>query len=412
MTSNPIQGGAAASANPKLPLGFWIMVFIAFINAVGFTIIIPTLYPLAKQFQLTDFEASLLSTAYAGSQFLATPVLGRLSDRLGRKPLLILSLLGTVAANLLASLTPIAWPLFAARILDGLTGGNTSIAQAVVSDLTSPAQRARAFGLFGGIFRLGFVVGPALSYFAQSLPPIPGVSSLGMSFIVSAAMALLAALFTLLLLPETAQQTEPFQLRWQDFGLAKVFRAARHPNLGPIFILTFLNGGTFTIFTFAFQPFFLNVLNQDAKALAVVFAAIGILGFIAQAFLLEPLRQKLSLQRVLVTSLGLRGLIFLAIPTFPTLAGFTAIILPFGIINAFPMPIIDTLLSLRADEKQQGEALGINSSYLNISNALGPAVGGFLVGLGYQVPFWTAGALTLLTAGFSLSLKPTPQSPA
>ena len=110
-------------ASQPLPWTFWVVVFIAFINAVGFTIIIPTLYPLAKQFELNDFHASLLITAYAGSQFMATPVLGRLSDQLGRKPLLVLSLLGTCLSNLLASLTPIAWPLFLARVLDGLTGG-------------------------------------------------------------------------------------------------------------------------------------------------------------------------------------------------------------------------------------------------------------------------------------------------
>lgn len=408
MTSTPRLDGQRPNRDSRLPFSFWIMVFIAFINAVGFTIIIPTLYPLAKQFQLSDFEASLLTTAYAGSQFFATPILGKLSDRLGRKPLLVMSLLGTVLANMLASLTPIAWPLYAARILDGLTGGNTSIAQAVISDISTPQQRARAFGLFGGIFRLGFVVGPALSFLAQSLPTLPGVSPLGMSFVVSAGMAFVAALLTLFFLPETLTQTEKFRLRWQDFGLAKVFKAAGHPKLGRIFLLTFLNGGTFTIFTFAFQPFFLNVLKQEPKTLAVVFAAMGILGFISQVFLIEPLSKKFSLIKVLVVSLCLRGLIFLAIPTFPTILGFAIIIIPFGLINAFPMPIIDTLLSLRVSEKHQGEALGINSSYLSISNALGPAIGGGLVSAGYLTPFWVAGTLTLMTAGFAVGLKRSP----
>ena len=401
----PPASNISQADDQRLPLSFWIVVFIAFINAVGFTIIIPTLYPLAKQFQLTDVEASLLSTAYAASQFLATPILGRLSDRLGRKPLLIISLLGTCLSNILASLTPIAWPLFLARVLDGLTGGNTSIAQAVISDVTTPQQRAKAFGIFSGVFRLGFVLGPALSYFAQSLPRLPSVTSLGMSFIVSAGMALLATLLTLFFLPETRTQTEPFQLKLDDFGFFKVLQASKHPTLGRIFISTFLTGGTFTIFTFAFQPYFLNVLHQDAKALAIVFAALGILGFIAQVRFLEPLRKKFSLVPVLVVSLFLRGLIFLLIPTLPTLFAFGIMLLPFGMINAFPMPIIDTLLSLKVNEKSQGEALGINSSYLSISNAIGPAIGGGLVTFGYLVPFWVAGGLTLFTALFAMGLK-------
>jgi MFS family permease len=141
-----------ASADPsRLPLRFWIAALVAFINAVGFTLIIPLIYPYAMEFGLSDFQASLLTTAYAAAQFVATPILGRLSDRMGRKPLLIVSLLGTVAANLMAGLAPVAWVLFVARLLDGITGGNTSIAQAIVSDITTPEQRARAYGIFGAL---------------------------------------------------------------------------------------------------------------------------------------------------------------------------------------------------------------------------------------------------------------------
>lgn len=110
----------ALKAKFNLPLQFWIIALIAFINSVSFTIIIPILYPYAREFGLSDFQASLLTTVYAISQFLATPVLGRFSDFMGRKPLLVISLLGTVVANLLASFTHEAWLLFAARILDGL----------------------------------------------------------------------------------------------------------------------------------------------------------------------------------------------------------------------------------------------------------------------------------------------------
>jgi len=226
-----------------------------------------------------------------------------------------------------------------------------------------------------------------------------------MSFVVSAGMALIASLLTLFFLPETRTRTEPFKLERDDFGIFKVLGASKHPQLGRIFMSTFLTGGTFTIFTFAFQPYFLNVLKQDAKALAIVFAGLGILGFIAQVGLLEPLRKKFSLVSVLVVSLSLRGLIFLCIPAIPSLVAFGLMMIPFGIINAFPMPVIDTLLSLKVNDKSQGEALGINSSYLSISNAIGPAIGGGLVSLGYLVPFWVAGALTLLTAMFAMGLK-------
>lgn len=395
----------ALRAKFDLPAKFWIIALIAFINSVSFTIIIPTLYPYAKQFALSDFQASLLTTSYAIAQFLATPILGRLSDFLGRKPLLIISLLGTVAANLIASVAPFAWLLFAARTLDGLTGGNTSIARAVISDTTTPAERAKAFGLFDAAFRLGFVTGPAISYVAQNLPTFPGVSSLGMSFFAAAAIALLAVILTWFLLPETLTEREELKLSWKIFGFGKILQSAKRPGLGRAFLLTFLSGFTFTIFTFAFQPFFLNVLNQNAKTLAIVFTLIGVVGVFTQIFAVDPLTKRFNLADILGVAIAGRALVFLLIPIFPSLPGFIVLAALLGITNSFPMPLISAILSINSSDREQGEIQGINSSYLSISNALGPAVAGLLVSLSYSTPFWVTGVLTLLTAGFALSLK-------
>ncbi|MGC1217151.1 MAG: MFS transporter [Phormidesmis sp.] len=409
-------------AKPRLPFQFWIVASIAFINSVSFTIIIPTLYPYAKQFGLSDFEASLLTTAYSLSQFIGTPLLGQLSDRWGRRPLLVISLLGTVVANLLAAIAGVAWLLFAARIFDGITGGNNSIAQAVVSDITSPEQRTQAFGVYSGLFRLGFVAGPPLSYVAQLVPPLQiggwGVSSLGMSFLVSAAIALVAAVLCFFFLSETQRSNEPpitdsddddrFPAKKKDFQLdfLSLFTALRRPVVGRILLMTFLNGFTFTIFTFAFQPFFLNVLGQDAKNLAIAFVAFGLLAFVSQVFFLEPLRKRFSLVNVLVGALIARGVLFLLMPAWPNIVAFSVLLGGFGLVNAFPMPLIDSILSTRSNQKEQGEVLGINASYLSMSNAIGPAVSGLLVtAYGYSVPFWVAGALTVAIAGFALTLQ-------
>ena len=388
-----------------LPLKFWIIALIAFINSVSFTIIIPILYPYAKQFGLSDFQASLLTTSYAISQFVATPILGRFSDFMGRKPLLIVSLLGTVVANLLASFTSVAWLLFAARIFDGLTGGNMSIARAVISDTTAPADRAKAFGLFDAAFRMGFVTGPAISYFAQSLPTFPGVSALGMSFFAGAVIALVSVVLTGLLLPETLPEKEEFSLNWRMFGFSKLFQSVRHPKRGRAFILTFLSGFTFTIFTFAFQPFFLNVLNQDAQALAIVFTFIGVVGVLTQLFAVEPLTKRFNLPDILAVAIAGRAAVFLLIPVIPLLPVFVVFAGLLGIANAFPIPLISAILSINSSNREQGEVQGINSSYLSLSNAIGPATAGLLVSISYGTPFWVTGVLTLLTAFFALGLK-------
>lgn len=389
-----------------LPPLFWLIALIALINAISFTIIIPLIYPYAKQFGLSDFQASLLTTAFALSQFIGTPILGKLSDRLGRKYILVFSLAGTMVANLLASLAGVAWLLYVARMLDGITGGNTSVASAVISDITTPEQRPKAFGIFGATFRLGFVIGPVLSYLAQQLPTLPGITSLGMSFIISAAIAAIASLLTLFFLPETVtRKQDNFKLSWDDFAFGKIAKSATRPRLGQLFILTFLSGSTFTIFTFAFQPFFLNILGQDAKGLAIMFALVGILGFVTQVFALEPLSKRFNLIDIIAVSLALRGVTFLLMPTFPTYGAFVIILMAFSLVNSFPMPLIDTVLSLNSNAQEQGEVLGINSSYLSMSNAIGPVISGLLVSLNYTTPLWITGGLTILVAGFAFNLK-------
>ena len=408
-----------------LPAVFWLIVFIGLINSISFTIIIPLIYPYAKQFALSDFQASLLISSFALSQFFGTPILGKLSDLLGRKYVLVFSLMGTVIANLLASMAGVPWLLYLSRMLDGLTGGNNSVASAVISDITTPEQRAKAFGIFGATFRLGFVVGPILSYQAQQLPTLPGISSLGMSFIVSAAIAAFATLLALLFLPETNFQRQKFQLHWSlvprlfkpglaseplrtrsDFTFGKVILSLSKPKVGKLFILTFFSGLSFTIFTFAFQPFFLNVLNQDAKGLAIVFASVGVLGFISQIFALEPLRKRFNLINIIGVSLFIRGITFLLLPVFPTYQGFVIILIAFGLVNSFPMPLIDTVLSLNSDNHDRGEVLSINSSYFSISSAIGPVISGVLVSQSYSTPFLITGGFTILVAAFAFNLKP------
>lgn len=396
---------SSLTAKLDLPLKFWIIALIAFINSVSFTVIIPVLYPYAQQFGLTDFQASLLVSSYAISQFIATPILGHLSDFFGRKPLLLISLIGTVAANLIAGFTSISALLFAARILDGLTGGNTSIATAVISDTTTPDHRAKAFGLLNAAFQLGFVTGPAISFFAQSLPPVMGMTRLGMSFFVSAIMASVAVGLTAWLLDETLPQRQKFHLNWDILGFSQIMEAAKRPRLGQAFMLTFLSGFTVTIFAFAFQPFFLNTLHQTPQMLAIVFTLIGVVGVLTQVFAVEPLTKRFNLANILAAAIATRAIIFFLIPLFPVLTIFVFLSALLGITNSFSLPLLNTILSTNSSETEQGEILGINASYLSISNALGPALAGLLVSVSYSTPFWVSGVLTLFTAWFALKLK-------
>jgi len=132
------------------------------VNALSYGMFIPLQYPYASRFGITPVGLSIMLALFSASQFIATPIIGRLSDRFGRKPLLLISLLGTSLSLAFFALAQTAWMLFAARILDGITGGNNSVAQAVIADTTTGRDRAKSFGLLGALFGVGFLLGPAL----------------------------------------------------------------------------------------------------------------------------------------------------------------------------------------------------------------------------------------------------------
>src|SRR3989304_8511123 len=169
---------------------------IAIVNALGYGIIIPILYSYSQKYGLSDFENGLLFSLFSICQFISTPIIGRLSDKYGRKPLLVISIIGTALSFIIMAFAPSAIFLFVARALDGLTAGHIPGAFAVISDSHEPKERARAFGLIGAAFNFGFVFGPAISAFTV------GWGS-GIPFIIAAAITIVAVILTAIYLPET-----------------------------------------------------------------------------------------------------------------------------------------------------------------------------------------------------------------
>jgi len=342
---------------------FWIIALISFINSLSFTILIPVLYQYGRQFQLNDFETSLLFSIYAISQFVSTPVIGKLSDRFGRKPLLIISLAGTVIANLMAGSATTAAVLFFARFLDGITGGNASVAQAVISDVTTPENRAKAFGINGAAFGLGFILGPAISLLAQKVAlNTPLGKSFGASFLVSGVIAAIALFLTIFFLPETTTTKAQKAQNIFDIGLENLINGLLMPKIGILLIINFLTGLTFNIFTFAFQPYFLNVLKQNSDG-------------------------------------------FVLMPIWKDINYFIAVCILFSLLNSVVQPMISALISLNAPPAEQGSMLGVNSSYLSISNGFGPVIAGLVINQeypeSYSYPLYLAGICTFLVLGLA-----------
>ena len=372
---------------------FWIIALIYFINSLSLTILIPIIYLYGKQFGLTDFQTSFLFAIYSIAQFFATPIIGKLADRFGRKPLLIISLAGTVVANFLAGTATTATILFLARLLDGITGGNNSVAQAVISDVTTPENRARGFGSLGAAFGLGFILGPAISLLAQNI-------SLGTSFLVSGGLALIALLITIFFLPETLKDKAQSPHNIFDLGLGNLVKGLFIPKIGILIMLNFLIGTTFTIFTFAFQPYFINVLGQKSQALTLMFIMFGTLAFIMQTQGIKVLTKKFALNNILFLALLVRSVSFMMMPVWKNVFYFVGVGIIYAIFNSLVQPLINTLISLNAKPEEQGTALGINSSYLSISNACGPLIAGMIINQSdpatYDHSLYLAGVLTFI----------------
>ncbi|WGV24283.1 MFS transporter [Halotia branconii] len=372
---------------------FWITALIAFINSLSLTILIPIIYLYGKRFGLSDFQTSLLFSIYSVAQFFATPVIGKLSDRFGRKPLLIISLAGTVIANLIAGTATTAGLLFFARFLDGITGGNASVAQAIISDVTTSENRARGFGVYGAAFGLGFVLGPATSLLAQQI-------SLGAAFLVAGAVAFVGLLVTLFFLPETLQNKADKAQNIFDLGLGNLISGLAMPKVGVLLIINFFIGTTFTIFTYAFQPYFINVLGQNSQTLTLMFLLFGVLGVIMQTWGVSILSNKFNIVSILFLGLFIRSLSFVLMPIWQNIIYFVIVAILFSLFNSLVQPMINTLISLNAQAKDQGTAMGLNASYLSISNGVGPVIAGTLIHqsqpITYGYPLYLAGILTFL----------------
>lgn len=382
---------------------FWITALIALANALSFTILIPILYLYGKQFGLTDFQTSLLFSIYAVSQFFSTPVIGKISDRVGRKPLLLISLAGTVIANFLAGTTSTAAVLFFARFLDGITGGNVSVTQAVVSDIVEPQNRAKAFGIYSAItFGLGFILGPALSFLAQKV-------SLGAGFLTSSGFALVALIIATLFLPETLKTKAKAPENIFDLGLGNLVRGLTLPKIGILLIINFLIGTTFTIFTFAFQPYFIHILGQNSQSLTLMFVMFGILAVTMQTKGIPFLTARFGLVKIFLAAILVRSLSFMVMPIVPSIYYFIAVSVIFSLFNSLVQPMVITLISLNANPENQGTALGLNASYLNVSNAFGPIIAGSIIDQSdphtYAYPLYLAGVLTFAVFLFAIAQR-------
>ncbi|MCQ6958178.1 MFS transporter [Mucilaginibacter aquariorum] len=376
----------------------WVLVFIAIINSMGFGIIIPLLYPYGKKFGVTEHTIGLLTAAYSIAQFFATPVLGSLSDKFGRKPLLVISLIGTCASFIIFGLANGIFVLFAARILDGLTGGNISVAQAMVSDISSPKERAKNFGILGSAFGFGFVIGPAigglLSKFGMQVP-----------FFFAAGIAILGVLLTLFFLKETNQnKTGRSPTKKNHFSFISLVTVLKKPVIGTaIFTGFLLTMAQFTMLI-GFQTFSVDELKLNPTQIGLFYGGFGISGILMQ-MLVPAVKKIISTQAVIlfISTLFCLGMMLLA--GFTTgLVLFAIAVGIYGLFNGLRNPMLNAIIADHNDGNERGEVMGVNQAYASIGQTLGPVTAGLITAISIHSIFFLSSLYILIALLFSIRL--------
>lgn len=380
-----------------------------FIDLLGFGIIIPLLPSFSVNvLHINEFTIGLIAGIYSLMQFLFTPVWGYLSDRYGRKPILVMSLIGSVVSNLLlafvfSGIILSASILILARAFAGIFAANISAAQAVISDVTSHEERTKGIGMISAAFALGFVFGPSIG----------GVLSqnFGYSFpvYISAALSLIAALLCIFIFKETLSKEIQLKNRlskrkYNPFNLRIFLTALSNKSYGKYMIIFFVAVFSFSNIFGTFQLFAERKegLNMNQAEIGYIFSFMGVMGALVQIFLLKIINKKLGEENTLILGcfFAIFGLGLIGFSTNLIFLLFVIVILSVG--NGLNNTVSISMLSQSVGKEEQGTILGINQSLGSLARFLGPVWGGFVYQfLGYKYPFITGGLFMLIITLYS-----------
>jgi DHA1 family tetracycline resistance protein-like MFS transporter len=337
------------------------------IDLIGFGIVFPILPAYAKRFHVSSATATGLVAAFAAASFVFSPIWGRMSDRFGRKPLLLLSLAGTAAGSLLTGLAGGIALLYVGRVVDGISGASVSVAQAAVSDVAGPEQRARLFGLLGAAFGLGFVAGPAIGALAaQWGPRVP--------FFVAAGLAGVNALVAIGRLPETHRPGTPSAVRSRN-PLAAL---AGGRGVASLVGVAFGALVAFSAFEATFALFGQRRLGFGIGSTGATFAVIGLVIVAVQGGLVRPAVARLGETGTLRAGLFLDAMGLLALAFARSWVALAPALLALTVGQGLVQTTMSSTLAGRADPARRGEVLGAQQSAGGLARVVGPLLGGVL----------------------------------
>jgi DHA1 family tetracycline resistance protein-like MFS transporter len=366
-----------------------ILFFIVFIDLLGFGVIIPQLPFYGLHFGLHGFGVATMLACYSLAQFFFSPVLGRLSDRVGRRPVLLVSLTASAAAYVWLGLADAAWMLFAARLVAGAGAGNIAAAQAYIADVTPPEGRAKGMGMIGAAFGLGFTLGPGLGGLASRLDPSAPA-------FIAAALSATAFVITFLRLkeslPEAARRASERPGR-----VAMLREALGRPLLRKLILLLFATIAAFAGMETTFALWAQQVFGWGSEQVGLNFFFVGIVLVVVQGVLLGRLSRRFGEVRLVIAGAAAITLGLLGLPLVHSIAVLLVVNLllasGMGLLN----PAMNSLISRQAEIDEQGGILGVSQSASSLARALTPPLAGGLFDLaGHNAPYLAGAAVMVI----------------
>jgi DHA1 family tetracycline resistance protein-like MFS transporter len=398
---------------------------IVFVDLLGFSLILPLVPFYAKVYNASDSLIGLLVASYAAAQLIGAPILGRLSDRYGRRPVLLISILGTIVGFIILGFANSLWMLFASRILDGATGGNISVAQAYITDITDRKNRAKGLGLIGAAFGLGFIIGPAVGGLLSTLGETINIGIFGTAIVwqfalpafAAAAVALVNLIAVFFFLPEslTLEKREELAHKPQtEFTFQNLRAAFQRPQVGPLLSTRFVFSLAFSTFQTVFPLWALNRLQLQADETAYILAYVGILVALVQGVAIGRLTQRFDENRLMFSAVILMTLSLGAWAFTPNVIVLLIVLAPLALAGGVLNTVLNSVLTKVVKPEEVGGTLGIAAALESLSRVISPTAGGVLLEtLGPWAPGMAGAVLTAWLSNYvyrRIIRSPKPQS--
>ena len=379
-----------------------VLLTVMFVNMIGFGIIVPLLPFYAESFHAASWQVGLIFSAYSVGAFFGEPFWGRLSDRLGRKPILILTVCGNCACYLALAFAPGIGAAFLVRFLGGVASGKNSVVQSYLADVTHASERSSRMAWVSATYNVGFVIGPAVGGWLAN--PAAGPMGFRVPLFVAAALSAICVAGLIFVVRESRVHTLS-DLSEPQLGRA-VHELFRHPVIARLLLVTILSGSAFSGVESMFGLWAQNRFAWGPHQVGDTFAIAALVAAFCQIVAVGPLSRRFGEARVLAAGMALTAASVLLLTLSQNVLVTIGLIAAAAFGQAIAWPNVAALISRNSDACEQGSCLGLNNACAALSRLTGPLALGLSFSLiGVDAPFWLAAGLVLPAIGLSLSAR-------